>query len=245
MNADDHAKKSEERRREYKRRLHQARLDGGSTPSEASRNDLLGRARDVARASYDRLIGRMGADLLGELPPRDKAPMEWLPPGHVAVRAEALLGFEIELADVLASREAVEQHRVALLGLMSRAKVLPGPGAVDLFKLETALETGKGLPRDAEAQLLEVVRELIRWRAAAGAQAAVPRGDMQPESPSLPPPGFYWARLADEPDRWQPVEVHARSDGRLFVVMLGDEGNGHVTEWGPALTPPAAITEDR
>lgn len=36
------------------------------------------------------------------------------------------------------------------------------------WRLETALSGGGGLPRDAEAQLLEVVRELIRWRAAAG-----------------------------------------------------------------------------
>lgn len=60
------------------------------------------------------------------------------------------------------------------------------------------------------------------------------------EPPPIPPPGLYWAKLNGEPDRWQPVEVHARSDGRLFVVMLGDEGNGNVVEWGPALYPPGS-----
>lgn len=54
----------------------------------------------------------------------------------------------------------------------------------------------------------------------------------------IPPPGVYWARLECEPTAWQPVEVVERSDGRLFVVTLGDEGSYAVIEWGPRLEPP-------
>jgi hypothetical protein len=181
--ADERRNQSEERRRAYRDRLAQARRDGGSAPSEPTRNELLGKARGIVRTRHARLTACMQAEARGEqLSPHDTEPREWLPPGHVAVRAETLLGFEIELADVLASREAVERHRVALLGLMSRAQVPPGPGEIDLFKLESALATGEGLPRNAEAQLLEVVRELIRWRAAV--PKAQPRqGDAPGEVP--------------------------------------------------------------
>jgi hypothetical protein len=164
---DEHTKKSEERRRAYRDRLMHARKDGGSAPSEATWKELLGRAREVVQANHARLTGHMQAEARGEpmSPYDDYKPWEPIPPGHVAVHAETILGLEIELTDVLASREVVEQHRVSLLGLIDRARI-PGPGEVDLFKLETALETGRGLPRNPEAQLLEVVRELIRWRAA-------------------------------------------------------------------------------
>lgn len=168
--------KSEERRREYKRRLHRARLDGGRSIGDAERADLLGKARDVVRARWARRTGHVQAEARGEPPsPHSKASLDLLLPGHIAVPAETLLGMEIELADVLATRETVEQDRMGLLRLIARAREgvarapMPnGPGQIDLFKLETALETGKGLPRDAEVQLLEVVRELIRWRAVAG-----------------------------------------------------------------------------
>lgn len=166
---DEHAKRSEDRRREYKRRLRQARLDGGRSPGDAERADLLGKAREIIKAYW----ARMSDALRNEPSPYNSEPREWLPPGHVAVRAETVLGFEVELADVLANREAIEQHRMSLLGLMSRARegvarasMPDGEGNVDLFKLEHALATGEGLPRDAERQLLAVVRELIRWRAA-------------------------------------------------------------------------------
>lgn len=62
-------------------------------------------------------------------------------------------------------------------------------------------------------------------------------------TPPTPPAGFYWARLSCEPDRWQPVEVYARRDGRLFVTIFGDEGSGfRAIEWGPELQPPPRST---
>lgn len=159
---DEHRKRSEGKRREYQRRYHQARLDGGSRPSDATRADLLGKARDIVRARHARL-----RESLSEAPSTySTAPREMLMPGHVAVPAETVLGFEAELADALATREACEQHRMSLLELMQCAQVPPAAGNPDLFKLEHALETGEGLPRNATEQLLEVVRELIRWRAA-------------------------------------------------------------------------------
>ena len=61
----------------------------------------------------------------------------------------------------------------------------------------------------------------------------------EPVLPPIPPPGFYWARLSCEPDRWQPVEV-TESRGRRFVGVIGDEGSGlEAVEWGPMLEPPS------
>ncbi len=65
---------------------------------------------------------------------------------------------------------------------------------------------------------------------------------------SLPPPGFYWAKLHDEPDRWTVVEITEKHYGdgssRRFVGVIGDEGSCFtVVEWGPRLEAPGSARQ--
>lgn len=151
------------KRAEYQRRMREALIAGGRVPSSETWKRLLAEARDASERQYR----RMTSVLTAEPSPYDSEPVTRLLPGHVAVPADVVLGLEVEISDMGSTRESIEQQCLELLALISRANIEPGCGETDLFALERALETGVGLPRDADIELLEVVRELIRWRAAA------------------------------------------------------------------------------
>jgi hypothetical protein len=129
---------------------------------------------DDSEQFTQRVIGVLASPAGPATRPEPSEPRELLRPGHVALEAETVLGLEVALADALETRENVERHRMELLVLISGARV--PPAGVDLFALERGLDplAGGGLPRDAEKQLLEVVRELIRWRTAAGQPSGEP-----------------------------------------------------------------------
>lgn len=134
-------------------------------PDEAAWEATLDKARAIVKAKFRGMADRIDYDTLD---PEHRS-LEILPPGHVAISAETLLGLEAELNDVKATREALAVQAQRRLELDHRAVTLPGPGEPDLFKLETLLLQGYALPREAPAQLLAVVRECIQWRAAAAA----------------------------------------------------------------------------
>lgn len=59
---------------------------------------------------------------------------------------------------------------------------------------------------------------------------------------SIPPPGFYWARI-EGANRWEPVEVYEA--GHRRVDSIGIESNCNVIEWGPRLEPPDSGSAER
>lgn len=157
---------SSEKRAECHRRKLVALLAGGRVPSEATWSAVLDDANAVAERRNKRMAQHLDAEPAQSLFSDEKVAV-LLRPDHVAVHADVVLGIEVELNDLREMRENVEQHRMELLELIRGARIPPGCGDPDLFALERALETGTGLPRDANAQVLAVVRELIRWRGAA------------------------------------------------------------------------------
>lgn len=158
---------------EHGRRWVQACRDGGRLPDDRARVELVDAAREV-------LAKRNAARFRDRPPTSAPASASWeptgarllpVPPGSMVVRASDVLGFDGEVHRLSFELERTAQHRDQLIALVRAAPSPPGPGEIDLHQLEQALDTGRGLPRDAERQLLEVVRELIGWRKAAGRPA--------------------------------------------------------------------------
>lgn len=150
---------TDDKRKEHTRRWLAALKDGGCMPVDAEWSDLLGKARAAIQRRWKRQHAAMAA-----APSTDIEDLRLMQPGNVQLRAESLLGLEAEINRVRADLERAAALNHDWLSLINQAQTLPGPGEVDVFKLERALETGRDLPRDAERQLLEIVREVIRWR---------------------------------------------------------------------------------
>lgn len=149
---------TDDKRKEYTRRWLAALKDSGRMPGDSEWAHLLGEARAVVERRWKRRHPAI-VD-----PSADIEDLRLMQPGNVQLRAESLLGLEAEINRVRADLERAAALNHDWLSLINQAQTLPGPGEVDVLKLERALETGRDLPRDAERQLLEIVREVIRWR---------------------------------------------------------------------------------
>lgn len=74
-----------------------------------------------------------------------------------------------------------------------------------------------------------------------GTMSLEPRPD--PELPPIPEPGFYWARIDDNPGQWTVVEVDVAGALRpagIRTIHSPSEWMPFVLEWGPKLEPPLA-----
>jgi len=68
----------------------------------------------------------------------------------------------------------------------------------------------------------------------------------EPEYPTIPPAGFYWAKCSnDTPDEWTVVRVFEEPEGGRWVENTVGGGADYVHEWGPKLEPPGAATIDQ